>query len=291
MTDRQHRRQPVPDRARKRAIRLHAARVGVPYLVAARQFGGVGSAAGMMPASHGRTIYPIGADTERRRLIDRRSRRIFAERVADARRAADLPHGRAAHLVERFPRAHAYPAVGVLYGGEARQEMLAMLYAVVIHERPDLEPSAVDLAWEAEMGEETAVDTACAGLDRAVRLLLDDERRPLWPRVEAAVRDLPQHQDRWGDGPELRRVVMTSPSDGVRQILDALLMVADDGHAPGTRVRMLSGTGPGRTGTITGATWGLSGPPIGYLVRPDGVADDVLAEPQDLLVLAGQGTE
>ncbi|MFC3499903.1 hypothetical protein ACFOOK_02785 [Micromonospora krabiensis] len=245
-----------------------------------------------MVASRGRTVYPVGVDTDRQRLIDARSRRTLTDRVEDARLAADLPLGRATHLVRRFPPFRAHRGVGVLYGGEARGEILALLYAVVIYERPDLEPDAADLAWEAEMGEETAVDTACADLDRAVRLLLDDDRRPLQPRVEAAVRALPLLRDRWEDAQALGRQFMVSTSmDGVRQIMDALLMVADDGHAPGTRVKLLSGADADLAGTLVGAMWGLSGPPISYWVHPDGAALKMAAEPQDLIVLAGQGIE
>jgi hypothetical protein len=261
-------------------------------MVAARQLDGVAWTARMTVASRGRTVYPVGVDTERQRLIDARLRRTLADRVEDARLAADLPRGRATHLVRRFPPFRAHRGVGVLYTGEARAEILALLYAVVIHERPDLEPDAADLAWEAEMGEETAVDTACADLDRAVRLLLNDDRRPLWPRVEAAVQALPLLRDRWEDAQALgRQFVFSTSTDGVRQILDALLMVADDGHAPGTRVRLLSGADVDRAGTIVGAMWGLSGPPTSYWFHPDCAAIHMTAEPKDLIVLAGQGTE
>jgi hypothetical protein len=53
----------------------------------------------------------------------------------------------------------------------------------------------------------------------------------------------------------------------------------------------------GRPATIAGAVWGLTGPPIAYVVRPHGrggealAADDVIVPPHELFVLAGQGTE
>jgi hypothetical protein len=255
-----HRRQPVPGRARKRAIRLHAACTGVSYTVAARRL-----VAGTTNADRGRTLYPVDAN---------RSRRTFAERVADARLAADLPHGRAAHLVQRFPPRDGGPGVGTLYDGEARQELLALAYTVVIDERPDLGPSPIDLAWQAESGEETAVDTACGPLDRAVRLLLDEG----WQRVAAAAR--------WSSQ------LVEVNTDGARQIMDALVVVTGDGHVPGTRLVMMSG----RPATIVGALWGPIGPPVAYVVRPHGLAGealaaDVVALPHELLVLAGQGTE
>ncbi|MEV6968634.1 hypothetical protein AB0M47_26315 [Hamadaea sp. NPDC051192] len=256
--DDRHRRQSVPGRARKRAIRLHAACTGVSYTIAARRL-----AAGTTTADQGRTLYPVDAA---------RARRTLAERVADARLAADLPHGRAAHLVQRFPPRDGGPDVGTLYGGAARQELLLTAYKLVIDERPDLEPSAIDLAWQAESGDETVLDGACAQLDRAVRLLLDEG----FERLAAAV-------------PSAQLVEVRI--DGARQTLDALLVAGESGHVPGTRVVMLSG----RPATIVGAVWEPAGPPVAYAVRRHGLAgevlDDVLAPPQELLVLAGQGAE
>ncbi|MEV0274403.1 hypothetical protein AB0H43_37010 [Hamadaea sp. NPDC050747] len=235
---------------------MHAACTGVSYTVAARRL-----AAGTTSADLGRTLYPADA---------LRAGRTLAERVADARLAADLPHGRAAHLTRRFPPRDGGPGVGTLYGGTSRQELLRLAYAVVIDERPDLEPSAIDLAWQAESGEETALDTACAQLDRAVRLLLDEG----WERIATATPSSPH--------------LVEVRTDGARQIMDALLVVSEDGHVPGTRVAMTSG----RPATIVGAMWGLAGPPIAYAVRPHGlVGSDLVVPPHELLVLAGQGTE
>jgi len=262
--DSPHRRRPVPDRARKRAIRLLAACSGVSYTIAARRL-----AAETTNAGQGRTLYPVDAT---------RSRRTLAERIVDTRLAADLPHGRAAHLVQRFPPRDGGPGVGTLYDGAARRELLLLAYTVVIDERPDLEPSTIDLAWQAECGEETTVDTACAQLDRAVRLLLDEG----WERIAAAV------PSQFTEVPQLVEV----RTDGARQIMDALLVVSEDGHVPGTRVVMMSG----RPATIVGAVWELTGPPAAYVVRPHGLAGEALAAddvvpPHELLVLAGQGTE
>jgi len=248
MITKPHHRQPAANRARKRAIRAQAARAGVPYSVAARQLDSAPDAL----ASTGRTVYPASTDTHRQWLVDSRERRPFAVRLQDARRAADLPLGRAGHLADRFPptRGEAGTGVGVLYHGARRQEALAALYSVIAAETPGLVPSAGDLAWAAESAEETAVDLVCADLDRAARLLLDDDR--------------------------------TTERDGVRHILDAVLVIADDGHAPGTRVRMLDG---GRTGTIVSAVWGVSGPPILYRVHPDAAPRAVVADPRRLMLL------
>jgi hypothetical protein len=202
------------DRARRRAIREFARQADLPYAEAARQLAAAGLAPGETLASHGRTVYPTGADTHRRALIDAYARRPAAERVRDARRAADLPAGRAAHLADRFPptRGDDGTGVGPLYHGAGRQGTLTLLYTVVGHEAPGLLPSPGDL-------------------------------------------------------------------------LDAVLMVSDDGHAPGTRVRML--TRSGDLATVVGVVWGSGGPPLRYRVRPDG-GSPVLADPADLVVLASQ---
>ncbi|RZT81666.1 hypothetical protein EV382_4955 [Micromonospora violae] len=176
MTDEQNpRRTPRSGRARKRAVRAQAARAGVPYSVAARQLEAVGLQPGETLSSYGRTIYPVVFDSHRELMIRRREQRSFDERVLDNRRAATLPDGRAQHLVERFPptRGRDGTGVGPLYHGEGRQELLAMLYVVVAAESPGLLPAVGDLVWIAEMGEETALDMACAELDREARRLLD----------------------------------------------------------------------------------------------------------------------
>jgi hypothetical protein len=319
MTDRQ-RRQPPPDRARKRAIRAQAKQAGVPYSVAARQLElAARNAAGVLPsgqslmpgemlAGHGRTIYPIAADPDRQRWFESRNRRSFDERVRDTRLAAALPTGRARHLTERFPPSRGRPGsgVGLLYHGDGREETIAMLYQVVFHEAPGLIPAIGDLAWIAEMGEETAVDTACAEVDRTARRLVDQHRGTIWARIETALAAGEGSVD-WRirqEAGRLRRMydMMLAvhedehgapyatglPLDGVRQILDAVLIVADDGHAAGTRVRLVGPPNAGRMGTIVGAQWGPSGPPVGYQVCLDETRDAVAAQPNDLIVLAHQ---
>ncbi len=295
-------------RARKRAIRAQAARAGVPYSVAARQLEAVGLQPGETLSSYGRTIYPVGFDSYRELVIKRREQRSFDERVRDNRRAATLPDGRAQHLVERFPstRGRNGTGVGPLYQGEGRQELLAMLYVVVAAESPGLLPAVGDLVWIAEMGEETAVDMACAELDREARRLLDREPAELWSVIEEALAAAERSAD-WQIRQEsirlaaLFRTMMTPregyagepyveglPLTGVRQILDALLIVADDGHAPGTRVRLLRDPHGGSRATITGALWGSSGPPVGYLVWLDGTKTAESVRADELAVLAGQ---
>lgn len=250
MTGRKQRRS-VPDRARRRAIRALAARLGVAYSVAAR----------LLAAES------AGADEHRRSMFALREHRTFHSRVSDTRLATDIPLGRATHLTERFPPWRARQ----MYDGPDRQTALAMLYAVVAHESPSLLPPPDELAWVAELGEEAAVDVTCAALDRAARLLLDDDRWRLWTRVDAALAASRSHPDwRVRDaaltlGRELRSVSLRGSLDGVRHILDALLVAAYEGHPPGTRVRV-----PAGPGTVVGVRWQSAGPPVGYEVRLDG---------------------
>ncbi|HEX5204858.1 hypothetical protein ACFQS1_18650 [Paractinoplanes rhizophilus] len=241
MTGAERRRQ-ANDRARRRAIRALAAQMGVPYSVAAR----------------------LIADPHRALMFAHREQRPFHARVRDTRDAAAPPLGRAAHLVARFPRLHT--AAGRLYDGRDRQTVLAMLYAVVAHDSPALMPAPEELAWVAELGEETAVDITCAALDRAARLLLDDDQWRLWTRVEAAL----DASDPRGDvaltlAPELRSVSLRGSLPGARQTLDAVLLAAHRLSAPGAPLRV-----GGRTATVVGARWPRSGPPSAYEVRLDG---------------------
>lgn len=268
-------RRPVPDRARKRAIRALAAELGVAYSVAARLL----AAQTPTPTGRRRHGFPIGDDEHRAWMFAARENRTFHARVRDARLAADLPLGRAAHLATRFPPLHA--TIGPLYQGEGRETTIAMLYAVLEHESPSLLPPTDELAWAAELGEEAAVDIACAAIDRAARQLLDHERWhrwQLWARVEAALTAGEASPDRRVRdaaitlGRELRSTSLRSSLDGARHILDALLAEQYDCHPPGTRVRLGH-----RSGTVVGTQWEQTGPPTGYHVRLD-------AEPATRLV-------
>ncbi|MGX6603573.1 hypothetical protein ACWKSP_15725 [Micromonosporaceae bacterium Da 78-11] len=302
------RRTPKPGRARQRAIRSQASEAGVPYLAAARQLAAADLQPGEAFAAFGRTVYPAGPDSFRRATVERRRRRSFEERLADTRRAAVLPQGRAEHLAERFPPTRGLPGTGVgpMYHGEHRRELLTMLYLVVAAESPGLIPAVGDLAWIAEMGEETALDMACAALDRDARAIADRRPAALWPSVERALL-LAERNGDWQIRQGAARLAamyraITAPRespagepyaeelslDGVRQILDAVLIVADDGHAPGTRVRVLSPAHRDRTGTIVGAMWSSAGPPVGYVVRPDDAGAAINADPGDLVILADQ---
>ncbi|WP_131741206.1 hypothetical protein [Actinomadura roseirufa] len=299
------RRRPVGGRARKRAVRALAAENNLPYSVAARWLASPQAGEGDVPAGYGRTVYPPSSDIHRHRLVEGRERRAYTERVLDARLAADLPFGRGRHLADRFPPTRGEPGtrVGPLYHGTGRPDVLALLYAVVARERPEAVPTAGDLAWVAELGEETAVDTACGELDRAARRLLDCGRDALLGRIEAMLAAGAEHPN-WRIREESARLAAayrtgTTPYDrlgdvdakpglalpGARHTLDALLVIADDGHAPATRARFLTGPHRGRNGTIVGAVWADAGPPVSYDVHPDTSGHAVRAVPGDLAIV------
>jgi hypothetical protein len=65
-------------------------------------------------------------------------------------------------------------------------------------------------------------------------------------------------------GRELRSTSLRGSLDGVRHILDALLVEPYECLPPGTRVRVAD-----RPGTVVGARWERTGPPSGYEVRLD----------------------
>ncbi|MBM2621066.1 hypothetical protein JIG36_36755 [Actinoplanes sp. LDG1-06] len=239
------RRHPVPDRARRRAIRTLAAQLGVAYSVAAR----------------------LLANEHRALVFAQREQRPFHARVRDTHEAVELPLGRAAHISARFPRL--LTTVGVLYDGPHRSTILAMLYATLLHESPSLRPETEELQWVAELGEEAAVDITCGALDRAARLLLDEDPWRLWTRIESAltagesgadrrVRDVAITLNR-----ELRTVSLRGSLPGTRQTLDALLVEPYQGHAPGARLG---------SATVVGVRWPRSGPPSAYETRRGGDA-------------------
>jgi hypothetical protein len=266
MTGRKHR-PSVSDRARRRAIRAHAARLGVPYAVAARLLAAQRAGAGL----------PEGPDEHRAWLFAMREQRSFDLRVRDTRLGVELPLGRAAHLVERFPTLRRSPA-GPLYDGDDRQAALGLLYALLAHESPAILPRPGELAWVAELGEEAAVDILCAGLDRAARRLLDGDRWQLYTRVEAALKageaapDRPVRDAAITLGRPFRTTILRRSWEGAAHTLDALLVAAYEGHPPGARVRVLAGPHHGRVATVVAVQWPPSGAPTAYQIRTDDAA-------------------
>ncbi|MFI5915246.1 hypothetical protein [Dactylosporangium sp. NPDC051541] len=293
------------DRARRRAVRAHAAQTGVAYSVAARQLAAAALAAGETLANTGRTVYPTALSPGRWTILSREAR-TPADKLAATRIAARIPTGRARHLTDRFPPAET--AGHPCYAGDLRPELLAMVYLAVAHEYPGLVPSPLDLAWTAELGEETAVDTTCADLDRAARAFLSDHPAARWDRIDAALSAAQHHPEpatryaadlltlahrrlctptetSTGD-PQVR----PAPWPGVCQTLDALLVVTEDGHAPGTRIRE-PGKTPHREGTILGANWSATGAPTTYDIAYDDDPTTRTVSPAEIVVLPAQESD
>ncbi|MEU7871385.1 hypothetical protein [Dactylosporangium sp. NPDC049140] len=293
------------DRARRRAVRAHAAQTGVAYSIAARQLAAAALAPGESLANTGRTVYPAALSHGRWTILSRETR-APEDKLATTRIAARIPTGRARHLTDRFPPGE---LAGLhFYGGDLRPELLALVYLAIAHESPGLIPPPLDLAWTAELGEETAVDTTCADLDRAARALLSDRAAARWHRIDAALAAAQHHpepatryaadlltlahrrlctptEDHAGD-PH----VPPAPWPGVRQTLDALLIVSEDGHAPGTRVRR-PGQTPHREGTVLGAHWTATGPPSAYDITFDDDPATRTVTPSEIVVLPGQESD
>ncbi|WP_433617220.1 hypothetical protein ACQP2P_17190 [Dactylosporangium sp. CA-139114] len=293
------------DRARRRAVRAHAAQTGVAYSIAARQLAAAALSPGETLANTGRTVYPAALSRDRWTVAAREAR-TPADKLATTRIAARIPTGRARHLTDRFPPGE---TAGLhFYAGDLRPELLAMVYLAIAHESPGLVPSPLDLAWTAELGEETAVDTTCADLDRAARALLSDRPAARWHRIDAALAAAQHHAEpstRYAadlltlahrrlctptENPAGDPQVPPAPWQGARQTLDALLVVTEDGHAPGTRVRR-PGTTPHSEGTILGAQWSATGPPIAYDISFDDDPATRTLPPADLVVLPGQESD
>jgi hypothetical protein len=96
------------------------------------------------------------------------------------------------------------------------------------------------------------------------------------PRLRGAARELRD---------DLRTLSTRSALDGARHTLDAVLVTGDGGHAPGTRVRILSRPYRGRTATIVAARWPAAGPPVEYEVQPDGAPVTLAVAPAALTLL------
>jgi hypothetical protein len=286
-------------------VRAHAAETGVAYSVAARQLAAAGLSPGETLGNAGRTVYPVALARGRWSIVAREER-TAADKLSASRTAARLPAGRARHLTDRFPPGEV-AGIG-FYDGALRAELLAMVYLVAAHEAPGLVPPPLDLAWTAELGEETAVDTACADLDRTARAVLDDRAAQRWHRIDAALNAAQHHAEpaiRYAadlltlahrrlttptETPSGEPQVPPTPWRGVRQTLDALLIVAEDGHAPGTRIR-LPGKGPRREGTITGVVWSTAGAPTAYDITLDDDPTTRTVLPPDMVVLPAQESD
>ncbi|WP_199828378.1 hypothetical protein [Streptomyces sp. XY533] len=209
------------------------------------------------------------------------------------RRAAELPGGRAEQLAQRAEREDGTQS-GRWASFHARETrwLLALVYALLTDERPELVPDRARLQAAVEADDLAAVDAAMEPLDRAAARLMTKVPAVWWgevkPRLDAYAdavesdgRDLTAWQEvesrhvvgllvaRWRKAwVPVRTGTGYLDSPGVLWIavkgwLDARLVEEHGGHSPGARVRLRDG----RPAVVYAVEWGEEGPPVAYRVR------------------------
>ncbi|MFE7113118.1 hypothetical protein ACFU98_42490 [Streptomyces sp. NPDC057575] len=282
----------------KRAARELAAREGISYTAARRRLADASDVdqeqpPQLIPIAIG--ICPEGCDGSghpgalcrpwRPRDVSGRTARW------DVRCAADLPTGRADQVAERAegPNARSYGRYPILDDAW----LLALVYAMLTDQEPELLPDRVQLRAAVEADDLAAVDAVMRPLDRAAARLMtkdpnvwwgevkprlgayvdamesDTREPPAWPTLQelddrAAVDRLvrkwrtawtpAQNYNGYWDPPG---VMWNAP----KRWLDSLLISQHGGHAG--RVRLPDG----RPALVYAAEWGEAGPPIAYHVR------------------------
>ncbi|WP_461014507.1 hypothetical protein [Streptomyces daliensis] len=189
----------------------------------------------------------------------------------EVRQAATLPTGRAYQVAVRYeePSSIAFPD----------RWLLALVYAMLADQRPDLLPGREDLRSAVESGDQAAVDAVMDPLDRAAARLLTKEADHWWsevkPRLDSyadAVEADDRHQvgrlvEQWRRAwTKARNSNGYYDAPGVlwhapKHWLDALLVDRHGGHL--ARVRLVDG----RPAFVYAAEWGEAGPPLAYRVR------------------------
>lgn len=213
----------------------------------------------------------------------------------EVRRAAELPGGRAEQLAQRGEKKLRDRTPGgrrtSFHAWEDRW-LLALVYAMLTNERPELLPDWSRLRAAVEADDLPTVDALMEPLDRAAARLMtktpatwwgevkprldayadavgSDDREPTtWQELEAR-HVVERLVDRWrkawvpardGSGyVDPFAVRWLSPKDW----LDARLVDEHGGHAPRTRVRL----DDGRPAVVYAVEWGEDGPPVAYRVR------------------------
>ncbi|MGW0920715.1 hypothetical protein ACWD3J_17075 [Streptomyces sp. NPDC002755] len=307
------------DKHWKRAARELAAREGISYTAALRWLGegrrerereGQGRLPGLVPTAS--LVCPEGCDGSMHPSAVCRAWRPKDAKGArrEVQQLATLPSGRALKLAQRYE----------VDSRDGRDDawVLALVYAMLTDQRPELRPDRAALRAAVEADDLNAVDAAMEPLDRAAARLLTkvptqwwnevqgqlddyaddveaDDRKPrTWQEIEdryAVGRLVEQWRTAWdpvrnGNGYNYAPPVLWPIPKGW---LDELL-VARHGGTLG-RVRLPGG----RPGTVYAAEWGEDGPPVAYRARElvPGTHENVgrlvpsYAQANDLRILAG----
>ncbi|MGW3910528.1 hypothetical protein ACWEBX_03235 [Streptomyces sp. NPDC005070] len=202
-------------------------------------------------------------------------------------RAATLHQGRADQLARRSEgdRPYSYPVPDDAW-------LLALAYAMLTNQRPELLPDRARLRAAVEADDPAAVDTAMEPLDRAAARLMTKQAATWWgevkPRLDsyAATVDADDREPRTWEEVKARQQVESlvsrwrtawtpvlksngytdAPSVmwiAVKGWLDDRLVDEHGGYGPGARVRLTDG----RPALVYEAEWGDCGPPLAYRVR------------------------
>ncbi|MER6198094.1 hypothetical protein ABT234_12110 [Streptomyces sp. NPDC001586] len=289
------------DKHVKRAARELAAREGIAYAAARRRLGEVEGLQEVEPPRILSTSQPCPAGCEG---SGHPGTVCWSWRPEEARnmarwavlRSAELPGGRAEQVAQRADDAEAKTSGSVrwanFHGREARW-LLALVYAMLTAEQPELRPDPALLRAAVEADDLGAVDAAMEPLDRAAARLLTKDAERWWrevkPRLDVYAAAVPADNsypstwqevdaravvwrlvERWRKAWEAteRNMHGVLESPGVmwpapKGHLDALLVARHGGHAPRSRVRLADG----RPALVVAAEWAQAGPPVAYLVQ------------------------
>jgi len=205
----------------------------------------------------------------------------------EVRQSAALPSGRAEEIARRYEPRSPY---GASYPGADDAWLLALVYAMLTDQSPELRPDRSALRAAVEADDLAAVDAALEPLDRAAARLLT-KVPPVWwgevkPRLDAYANDVETDDRRmltWQEVDE-RHIVgrlveqwrrtwvpvrngngyMDAP--GVMWLspkgwVDQVLVAQHGGYLSYVRLA------DGRPATVYAAEWGEAGPPVAYRVR------------------------
>nr|WSX54165.1 hypothetical protein OG409_37800 [Streptomyces sp. NBC_00974] len=211
-------------------------------------------------------------------------------------RSAELPGGRAEQVAQRAEDAEAKtsgPAQWARFRGWGERWLLALVYAMLTDQQPEVRPDPARLRAAVEADDLAGVDAVMEPLDRAAARLLTKDSERWWretkPRLDAyaaavAADDsypstwqevetrsaLDRLVERWRRAWEVTERnmhgVLEAPGvlwPAAKGQLDAFLVSRHGGHAPKAQVRLTDG----RPVLVVAAEWEEAGPPVAYLVQ------------------------